>query len=339
MRRNYLLYIVIISIITLFCISSAKAVTSNLCTPNINLVSQDPIPANPNSYVKVVFEVSDLGNCQGLAVRLNPEYPFSLDPGYNSIQTIQANPYSPGYQSIWTIPYTIRIAEDALEGEYSLKLQYSRGSGTNFDNYIEEGFNISIIDTQTDFDAIIQEASGSQVSLGIVNIGKNTANSVIVKIPQQENFRASGTSEQIVGNLAAGDYTIVSFNIAALMNNRNMTRAGYLNSTQNPGEQTLKVEIDYTDGIGKRRSATKDVQFSGSLSQENSTIIANFRRTNSSSGNLWLYIVIIVIVIVLAIIGYKNRAKIKKLYKKIRNKEGSKNIPKWVLSEITAKKK
>ena len=114
---------------------------------------------------------------------------------------------------------------------------------------MQKDFNITITDVQTDFDVVIQEASGTQVSIGIVNIGKNTANSLIVRIPQQENFRASGTSEQIVGNFAAGDYTIVSFNIISIARNarnatlpRNFTQF----SSQN-ASQPLKIQIDYTD--------------------------------------------------------------------------------------------
>jgi hypothetical protein len=341
--------ILLITGIILMNLNFSTAQTSNTCSPAISIINQDPNPAVPDDYVKVVFEVSNLQDCQeGLAVKLDPQYPFSLDPGVDPVQTIAASPNVQTYKSTWDVPFKIRIASDALDGDYQLKLDYHPGTSKNFDSLsIENDYNVSIIDSQTDFDVIIQDASGTQASLGIVNIGKNTANSLVVKIPQQSSFRPTGASEQIVGNLAAGDYTIVSFNIAQTFA-RNFNGTGFngnrtMGGQPNQDGQILKVQIDYTDGIGKRRSITKDVQFN-SFSQYS----GNFTRgalgsrstTTTSSGlsTTWKYIIGAAIIIILVLLLYY-RDNIMEHYKRNKGERSSRNTPDWVSSERAHRKK
>jgi hypothetical protein len=340
--------IVIMQFIVINSICAATAASSSLsCNPTIKILNQDPTPAVPDSYVKVVFEVTDMANCNGLTVKLEPEYPFSLDPGYESAQSIKGLYYSSsGYEATWDIPYKIRIASDALEGDYYLKLGYHEGEG-NIGFAVRE-FNISIVDSQTDFAIVVQESSGTDVSLGVVNIGKNTANSLIVGVPQQTGYRASGTSQQIVGNLEAGDYTIVAFtlqqimprNSSGMMNSRNATRPG-----ENIGasaSEPLKIQLSYTDGIGKRRTVTKDVDYS-SQGAGNFTAIGFRGQRNNTNANLfglsyiwWLVIVGITLVIVLIIV-YKKLGH--KIFKKNDHLKSSEKFPDWVSAERSHNKK
>jgi len=319
-------------------LASFNLAADSSCKPKISLVNQDPTPADPNSYVKVVFEVSGLLDCDGFAVKLDPKYPFSIDPDVNPVQTIDKFSYLPNYKSTWTVPYKIRVAQDAFEGEYQLGMLYHVGTNQEFG--ASEGraeFNISITDTQTDFDVVVQGVSNNQVSLGVVNTGKNTANSLVVGIPKQDSFRTTSSSEQIVGNLAAGDYTIVTFSITQTIA-RNMTqvRPQNINFSASQNNQLLNVQLDYTDSIGKRRSIIKELEMDNLLSLGNISG-TNFRAgqrattTSSSSSKTWWYVLGIAIIIILA---YLYRDKIKSLYKKT-----SKNAPDWVLAERTRHKK
>ena len=89
--------------------------------------------------------------------------------------------------------------------------------------------DIDVADAQTNFDLVVQDSTSSEVSLAIANVGKNTANSMIVRIPEQNGFRVTGTNGQMVGNLDSGDYTIASFSLAAIGRN----------------SENLTVQIDY----------------------------------------------------------------------------------------------
>lgn len=303
------------------------------CNPVIKIVSQDPIPSIPDSYVKLIFEVSNLGNCYGFAVKLNPEYPFSLDTGSDSIQTIENIPSSSGYKSAWDVPYKIRIASDALDGEYNLKLTYHEGSGRDFETFaIEKMFNITIQDSRTKFDAVIQESAGSDVSIAIANIGKYTANSVVVRIPEQESFIVSGTDGQMVGNLESGDYTIVGFSVASKVTApRNMTR-GSSPSNSPVQSSNLKFDVYYTDNIGERRIVNMELP----LNSGNSTMMSGFpgRKTSSSSWSSWYTILIILVIFIGGCWIYKKYPKkIRDFLSKIISKKPDKSlskIPDWI---------
>ena len=334
MKNKYIYSLLFVSLLFLISIqfSSAQA-TSNFCNPTFKIVNQDPIPAIPNSYVKVVIEASNLNYCNGLSVELSPDYPFSLDSGVNAVQTLSSNPYAADYKSVWDIPYQIRVASDALEGDYNLKILYHDGAASSTSS-TTTNLNISIQDVQTDFATVVQSVSGNQVSIGIVNTGKNTANSLIVSIPQQSSYRASGTSQQIVGNLAAGDYTLVSFTITSSRSfSGNYTGARNVSSQNSNANSPLSIQLDYTDGIGQRRSVVENISADNLIMQPtNSTArLGSFSRTTTtSSSSTWKYILVIALILIVGFIIYKNKEQVANFLK---GKESSRHAPDWVESE------
>jgi len=337
--KNKLLLVIAAAVVILGFFSFASADESATCSPTIQLVSQDPVPAVPDGYLKVVFEVTNIDNnaCNGLSVKLDPTYPFSLDPSSDAVQSIQNSPYTQNYQQGWTVPYKLKIASDAVQGDYNLRLFWAAGSTGSFESSIEKNFNITITDAQTNFATVIQEVSGTQVSIGVVNTGKNTANSVIVSVPQQDDFRTSGISQQIVGNLAAGDYTLVNFNVLPKFS-RNSTQSA---TAQNlPASHILKVQIDYTDGIGQRRTTTKDIALDNTLIQGNLTtgqLRTSRTSTTTSSISLWEYIAAIAAALLIVGVVYKKRSSIANFYKKRKN-ANSNETPDWVIAERHHKK-
>jgi hypothetical protein len=335
----------IVSVITGMELTRAQ---DTVCNVNLQLANQDPIPATPGDYVNLVFELSGLSpSCGGYAVELIPDYPFSLDPNASAVQTLDNSPYSSGYKSSWTIPYKVRVADDAIGGDYTLKLLYHQGTSTDFSTYSsEQDFNITVTNVQTDFAVVIQAVSGTQVSLGIVNIGKNAANSLIVSIPSQNGFRTTGTNQQIVGNLAAGDYTISTFNVAQVTTGtgRNTNRTAGGNAAVNftiPSQQQLQVQIDYTDVIGVRRTVVKTVPFS-SVASGNFTAgsaSARFGASVRPGISTWWFVGGGVIILIAGFLVYRrNSHKIKNFFKK-RKEKNSQKIPDWVEAERTHHKK
>ena len=122
--------------------------------------------------------------------------------------------------------------------------------------FATQAFYIQTADAQTNFDLVIQDSTSTATSIGIANTGENTANSLIVRIPDQAGFRTVGTNGQIVGNLNSGDYTIATFDLVPVTRSNN---------------ETLAVELDYTDSIGVRRSIIENVPFNY-VSSINSTL-------------------------------------------------------------------
>jgi hypothetical protein len=349
MKNNLLILTgLVLTIVLILNINLVFASSVIQCNPTIKLVSQDPSPAVPNDYVKVLFEVTDLGNCDGFAVKLNPKYPFSLDPDTNAVQTIESNPSALDYKDVWTVPYKIRIDSAAFDGDYSLKLQYHEGSDENFNSYAEKSFNMSIQDSRTDFDAVIQESTSSQVSIAIANTGKYTANSVIVRIPEQNDFVAVGTDGQMVGNLDSGDYTIVGFSISskrAAGAYQNASRGLRMVNNSSPSQSELKFDVYYTDNIGQRRIVNMNlplIESAGNFSQSTGNFSSRRTAPSTSPWYLsWIFWVIIAILIAVYILYKKNPRRFKNLLKRkgSANDPSSDKIPEWIRNAKEKEKK
>jgi len=294
---------------------SVSASTS--CDLHITVVNQDPYPAVPNDYVEVVFQMSGVQNpdCKGAWFELIPSYPFSLDEK-DSLRILDESTWVFNYKNDWMIPYTLRVDKNALDGAPEIEVHYAPGSWSS-DSYFSEGFNVTVEDSRTSFDAVIQEISGSEISIAIANVGEYTANSVVVRVPEQEDFKATGTDGQMVGNLDSGDYSIVSFDISS-------------EKTQTEG--TLEIEIYYTDNIGERRIIINDFSInSNDISTKEEIEEGKRERGLSSSLIFWVIIVIIGIILI------AKRKKIKGLFNKSKGKSSKnkahKKIPEWFKGE------
>jgi hypothetical protein len=340
------LSVFIIMILSLLTVSAAADYS---CIPTISLVSQDPVLATPGSYVKLVFEISGLDECKdGLTVKLNPLYPFSLDSGSDSLRVLNTNPYVLGYKSTWNVGYNLRIADDASGENYTVQMAYHSGTESAISSTfsVNKDFEINIINSLTSFDSVVQETSSSTTSIAIANTGKNAANAVIVKIPSQENYKASGTNGQMVGNLASGDYTLVSFSLTSARNfMQDMSKEN--KTLQNPSSESneLKIEIDYTDNIGVRRITYLNLEMPSSAIAGNSTsMMGGFGGYKRSSWSVWYTVLIILGVVIVIFILYKifpNKSKkiIEKIFKKKKHELQNENgIPGWVKKEKEKKK-
>jgi hypothetical protein len=342
---KFILSLLFLSLLALNFVS-ADYVAGNSCWLNVTLLNQDPYPANPGDYVKVVFQVAGVGNsnCGGEMFELDPTYPFSIDNNESALRILEPLNYSSTYNTNWMIPYTLRVDPNALDGDTELNVVYHFKNWQPAD-YITQTFNVTIENTQTSFDAVIQEISGSQVSIAIANIGKYAANAVIVKIPEQDSFTAADVSGQMVGNLDSGDYTVVGFSLTQkgqmarnFTGTRNYPASGQP-ATLNSSSNQLKFDVYYTDNIGERRIVHMSLPLT--LKATNSTLSgavsgypgAGFSR-KSSSWSVWYTILIIVGVLgIIAFVLLKKFPKQTKAFflKLKKKKEGQTNqIPDWI---------
>jgi hypothetical protein len=246
---------------------------------NISIVNQDPYPAEPGGYVDLMFKLENWGtdSASNVAVQLLPAYPFSLDPGVNdtvSIGTIN------GFQTdekAAMVKYKVRVDKDAVDGTSEIKVLYTYDSGIS----VEKTFDVSVSNPRTDFDVVVQDITSPSVTLAIANIGAHDGYAVIVGIPDQDAFRATGTSRTILGNLNAGDYTLATFQVIPM------------SQGSSTGNRNLTVEISYTDALGIRRTVDKDVRLDMTPLATNRTFTRSGQGqfgTSSSSGNGLLYI-------------------------------------------------
>lgn len=200
------------------------------------------------------------------------------------------------------ISYAVMADVNARPGLYPIDIDLSFQNSDTQANNIRTRAGI-FIGGDTDFDVAYSESSAGAVSLSIANIGNNQAYSVKVSVPEQENFKTTGTSSNIVGNLEKGDYTITSFSI--LQNTLNASSSSNKENTKSVHDE-LKVLIEYTDTTGNRQTVDKTVHI-GQLSSGAVQAVQNKGGAQSSSTNYLMYGFGIVVLIAIGI--YIKKAK------------------------------
>jgi hypothetical protein len=200
----------------------------------------------------------------------------------------------------------------------------------------------------TTFDLVLQSSTSGSTTFAVVNTGANVASSVIVSIPQQISYVASGVSSTSLGNLDAGDYTLATFQLSSVTRNTTTqnpsfnrswtggtppsvdpsTRDTFMNrSFLGLGSNGLLVQISYTDVFGVRQTIQKQVIVSSVSSASLSGFTSRtgtqgsyggFGQSQSSgSSNSLEYIVIGVvgIIIIVAIIQLGRKKKLPRFSK------------------------
>jgi hypothetical protein len=321
-KSDKLFFIVLFCVVVSMFISgfvSAKdinySVDTNYNGIQVSSIRYEPYPANPGDYVDVWIKANLGTSIKYAKFEFVNSFPFSLDSNEDPIREYE------DFSGDVVMHYKVRVSQDAVDGINSLKINIFS------DQFASSGavysMDIDVADAQTDFDLVVQDSTSSEVSLAIANIGKNTANSMIVRIPEQTGFKVTGTNGQMVGNLDSGDYTVTSFSLVQV----------------GRGNGNLTVQIDYTDNIGERRSVLKEVQFS---SQPSGNITAgtfpsgaygnfqkgNFSTSSSKSKNTKWYIIAGVLLVIL--VGLFIYSKYKKSHRVKNSKKNNSETPEWI---------
>jgi hypothetical protein len=194
------------------------------------------------------------------------------------------------------LPITVMASSGISPGVYPLTItiEYYDQTGTKQIANSTVGMQIS---GGTTFDLVVQTSTSGSTTFSVVNTGANVASSVIVSIPQQLNYRTSGTSSASLGNLNAGDYTLATFQLTSTSNTTsqipsfNRTETGTPSGRNFTGRNQfmnqsftgfrgngLLVEISYTDVFGIRQTIQKQVTISSGSS------FGSFGSSTSSTG-------------------------------------------------------
>ena len=224
------------------------------------------------------------------------------------------------------LAYKVIADVNAKPGLYQLdlNLKYEASNATTTAIKTKAGI---FVGGETDFDVAFSESNQGQTSLSVANTGNNPALSVSVRIPNQPNFRLSGSNSAIIGNLDKGDYTIVSFQITS--STSNLTMQGIRQSQQkqqssqdqisqqsgaarlgNGGGNNLRVIIEYTDTTGERRNVEKNVQiqFRSATIGQAQTFGQAQQQSFFGSGSFYA-ISAIVVIVAIAVVFRKKFAK------------------------------
>lgn len=245
-------------------------IIADSCNLDVSLINQDPYPAIPGDYVKVVFQIDGLSNpnCGVVDFRVKEEFPFSLDPGVQNPINIRSGTYSRSYSSFYIAPYQIRVSPDALEGDNPIEVSYTLGGSAE----VLKEFDINIKDSRADFEVYVKDYDPltHELTLEILNIEDVDVQALTVEIPKQDGIVVKGANRKVVGDLDSNEYTTTDFE-----------------ATPMEGEVTLK--IIYTDSINVRREINKTLTFDSSYYTD--------RNGSSKKKPIWLYVIIVLIIV------------------------------------------
>ena len=242
---------------------------ANPCAPQISIINQDPYPAIPGDYVKVVFQIAGLENpsCGIITFGLNENYPIHLDPNTQNPITINSGTYSKDFGSFYLASYKLRLDENALNGENPIEVYYSTGSAS-----VVQDFNITVQDTRADFEVNVKNYDYTTriLTFNILNTAKNNVKALTLEIPKQNGIEIKGANRVVVGDLDSNEYTTADFEAILPQ-----------------GQTNINLSVIYTDSINARRQMQKIVSFDSSY----------FTDVNAQKKIPWFWIILIVAVV------------------------------------------
>ena len=274
------------SMIILALILTLTVVSAGACDLSITLLNQDPYPAVPGDYVKVVFQIDGLNEpeCNDITFSLLEDYPLKFDPNEDGVRKFKEVEYIKDFNSNILIPYEIRVDEEALDGANPIEINVENKG----DAPLSYTFNLEVEDVRADFEVYVKDYdySTDTLTLEILNIKKSDVEALTVEIPNQENIIIKGARRQVVGDLDSNEYTTADFEAV-------------------PSDGEITIDLTYSDTINVRRTITKTITFDSSYFKD--------RAADQTSRSITSYIFWLA---VLAVIIYWIVKKFKKKKKK-----------------------
>lgn len=273
-------------ILLLVLLSSAGFVLAETtCDLDVTLLNQDPYPAVPGDYVKLVFQIegTDSPMCGDITFNLPSNYPIEFNPGESGLRTFKKIDYIKDYGSNILVPYEVRIDRDAIDGTNPIEVQTQNKNGVVFSKTL----NIEVEDVRADFEAYISnfDYTTNELTLEILNIEQSDIEALIVKIPKQKNIIIKGSNQVIAGDLDSNEYTTVDFEAI-------------------PSDGEIEINLIYSDTINIRRTITKTITFDSSYFTE--------RKADQKTTSIWTYILLGIAIIIVAWIVLKKFKKKKR---------------------------
>jgi len=243
------------------------------CNPDITILSQDPYPAVPGEYVKLVFQMTgiDSVNCNDITFNLLENYPIEFDPGKTGLKTFNKIDYIKDYGSSLLISYEVRINENALNGANSIDIRIQSKGESAFTKTLD----VEVDDVRADFEVYVKDYSytTNEITLEILNIEESDVEALSVEIPKQDSINVKGANRIVVGDLDSNEYTTADFEAS-------------------PSDGEFKINLIYSDTINTRRTIEKTVNF-------DSSYFTN-RKADMKTTSITTYIIWIVIIAILA---------------------------------------
>jgi len=275
MKKILILFLLVFSIAT---------VSAAACDLNLSLLNQDPYPAVPGDYVKLVFQISGLTDpdCNDITFELLEDYPLIFNPGENGIRKFNQVDYLRDFQTNLLIPYEVRVDQNALDGANPIEANIQNKGSTS---KLTKTFNLEVDDVRADFEVYVKDYNyeKKELTLEILNIEEVDIEALTIEIPKQEGIEIKGSNRVVVGDLDSNEFTSADFEATNIQN----------------GE--IKITLIYSDAINIRRTVEKTVEF------DSSYFIG--RVSDKKQTSIFVYIVVVLLILIVVYYFYNKRRK------------------------------
>ena len=220
---------------------------SNLYDIAVNIINQEPDPAEPGRYVDVRFKFDNNGTkeTKNIEVEILLNYPFSLDPGIDAVKNIGTLQSMQKGDVGAIVKYKLRVDKNAVEGENEIKIRYRVDKGvwiTLKEFFVDVQTHDAILaieDISVDKDTV-EPGLNSIVKIKLSNKADSILKDVKVKIGlgSVPFIPLGSTTEKSVYQIdARGNYEF-TFDLLA-------------NPEAKSGVYKVPLEISYSDDLGK----------------------------------------------------------------------------------------
>lgn len=187
MKTNKIVSMMLIMIMVLTTMVWAQAFSTP--TISISLLNQDPDPVGPGEYVELRFKVINQragSSANDLELRLNPEYPFTLDPNEDAVKLVGDLPALGDGENALIVKYKLKIDESAVEGVNKVNLEYRHNNLA----WISQEFNVNVQTRDANIAVIsvetvpekIKPGDETTVKVKIKNMADSTMRDVALKL-------------------------------------------------------------------------------------------------------------------------------------------------------------
>lgn len=282
--RNITYGLMIIMMLALFWMpASAQYSTTLTDQPNIRatLLSQTPDPVAPGRYVELRFRIENLGlsTTDDMLFELVTEYPFSLNPGDSPIRELGSFYGRATGDKAATLYYKLRIDNDAVDGDNTIRLRYSTDEGDNWEYFNDFTIRVQSDASQVGISSVVSEperfvpGQETMATLTISNMGDSFIQDVAVKLDLSSTSTPfapiNSATEKKVKTIGAGKSAELSFNLITI---GDATSSIY----------KVPVSITYSDATGA--SHTKNDYISLIVGTEPDIVVLLDSQTFHSSG-------------------------------------------------------
>ncbi|MGM5484352.1 MAG: PLDc N-terminal domain-containing protein [Nanobdellota archaeon] len=212
------------------------------------MVSQQPDPAEPGSYVEVRWKVENVGEEKtgDVVFEIEPKYPFTLSKSMEKRQVLgEMDSYQTGEEA-YILYYKLKVDEEAVEGPNEIDLRYSTNGGEDWSTapyhirVEEQNYLISIDDVETQ-----PEKATPGKPLDLTMTFKNMASSEIKDV----------TASLDLSEVPFSPKSSVDEKVFGLIRPRDSVEAEFKLSTDASAESKVHkvpVTITYHDRKGKK---------------------------------------------------------------------------------------